>query len=70
MTLPEHVEITERSRDGLQLLGVFLPTEVGSTSVFDVGANPCTAYVPTPPAMIALDSSTGEVKWWQHLPFE
>jgi outer membrane protein assembly factor BamB len=45
-------------------------TAVGLTSGFDVAANLSTAYVATSLAMIALDSSTGEVKWWQHVRFE
>jgi len=45
-------------------------TPVGLSSGFDVAASPSTAYVATSLAIVALDTSTGEVKWWQHLPFE
>jgi len=45
-------------------------TPVGLTSGFDVAADSSTTYVATSLATIALDLSTGEVEWWQHLPFE
>ena len=45
-------------------------THVGLTSGFDVAANASTAFVATSLAALALDSSTGEVQWWQHTPFE
>lgn len=42
LSFPERRVIESSSRDGLQSLGVLIPTEVGLTSVFDVGTNPCT----------------------------
>jgi outer membrane protein assembly factor BamB len=45
-------------------------TPVGLTGGFDVAANAATAYVATSLAALAMDSSTGEVQWWQHTPFE
>ncbi|MGC2241253.1 MAG: PQQ-binding-like beta-propeller repeat protein, partial [Acidimicrobiia bacterium] len=45
-------------------------TPVGITNGFDVAVDASTAYIATSLAMIALDLSTGELEWWQHLPFE
>lgn len=43
---------------------------IGRTSQMQTAATPDAVYVSTTVALVAIDSRTGEVDWWEHLPPE